>query len=40
MTLIIGVAVGLFVGWWFLPQPQWAQDLYTRLKTYFQEGEK
>ena len=25
---LIGGAVGLFVGWNFLPQPQWVKDLF------------
>lgn len=28
----IGVAVGLVVGWWFVPQPQWAKDLYAKVR--------
>jgi len=29
--LIIGAVVGLVVGWNFLPQPQWAQDLVKKV---------
>jgi hypothetical protein len=25
---------GLAAGWWFLPQPQWAQDLGAKLKSW------
>lgn len=31
MELLIGAAVGLFVGWWFVPQPAWAVALKNRL---------
>jgi hypothetical protein len=31
MELIIGVAAGLIIGWWFLPQPQFMRDLYLKL---------
>jgi hypothetical protein len=30
MTLIIGIGIGLVVGWWLLPQPQFMKDLYVR----------
>lgn len=22
---------GLLTGWWFIPQPQWAKDLYAKI---------
>ena len=28
--LLIGVAIGLVVGWNVLPQPMWVQNLYSR----------
>ena len=28
--LLIGAGIGLIVGWWFFPQPQWLKDLYTK----------
>lgn len=28
--LLIGVGVGLVLGWFFIPQPLWIKDLYTR----------
>lgn len=28
---MMGVAVGLVVGWNVLPQPRWVQSLYSRL---------
>jgi hypothetical protein len=31
MSLIIGIGIGLIVGWWFLPQPQFVKDIYNRL---------
>jgi hypothetical protein len=30
MELILGIGLGLVIGWWFLPQPEWAKALYTR----------
>jgi hypothetical protein len=29
--LLIGVAIGLVVGWNFLPQPQWVKDLWSKI---------
>lgn len=29
--LIIGVVIGLVVGWCVLPQPQWVKDLWTKI---------
>jgi hypothetical protein len=31
IELIIGICAGCIVGWWFLPQPQFMKDLYTKL---------
>lgn len=31
VSFILGTAVGLVVGWWFIPQPQWAKDVYAKL---------
>ena len=28
--LLLGVAIGLVVGWNILPQPHWVQRLYSR----------
>lgn len=28
LTFLAGVAVGLVVGWNFLPQPQWVKNLW------------
>lgn len=33
--LLIGVGIGLVIGWNILPQPTWVQNLYTR---WFKEG--
>lgn len=27
---ILGCVVGLAVGWWFIPQPEWAKKLFSR----------
>jgi len=29
--LLIGVVIGLVVGWNFLPQPQWVRDLWAKI---------
>lgn len=29
---IIGVAIGLVVGWWFLPQPEWLKKMYAKMR--------
>jgi len=31
MELILGIVVGLVLGWAFIPQPQWAKDLIARI---------
>jgi hypothetical protein len=31
--MIIGLICGLFLGWWFLPQPAWAGKLKIFLAT-------
>jgi len=28
--LVLGVGIGLVVGWNVFPQPQWVQNLYSR----------
>lgn len=28
--LLLGVGIGLVIGWNVLPQPQWVQNLYSR----------
>jgi hypothetical protein len=33
--LLIGVGIGLVIGWNVLPQPSWVQKLYSR---WFEEG--
>jgi hypothetical protein len=33
-SFIVGVVVGLVVGWNLLPQPQWVKDFYERMKSY------
>ena len=34
--LLIGVVIGLFVGWNVFPQPVWVQELYSK---WFGKGE-
>ena len=31
MELVLGFAVGLIVGWNFLPQPVWAKNLMSKI---------
>lgn len=31
MELALGFVVGLVVGWFFLPTPQWAKDIYAKI---------
>lgn len=31
MELIIGVTVGVLLGWWVLPQPEFMKNLYTKI---------
>ena len=31
--LILGIIIGLLLGWWFLPQPEFVKRLYVWLKT-------
>lgn len=31
IELGLGVAIGLVVGWWFLPQPMWMKNLWTKI---------
>ena len=33
MSFIVGLVIGLLVGWNLLPQPQWVIDLWNKLKT-------
>lgn len=33
--LLLAGAVGLLVGWFFLPKPQWADDLMAKIKGMF-----
>lgn len=35
MEMLIGVGIGLVVGWNILPQPTWVRNLYSR---WFKEG--
>lgn len=30
INLILGFGVGLVVGWFVLPQPQWATDIWNK----------
>lgn len=30
IELLIGIAIGLVVGWNFLPQPTWVRNLWNR----------
>lgn len=30
---MIGIAIGLAVGWWFIPQPEWAKKLFNKAST-------
>jgi membrane protein DedA with SNARE-associated domain len=34
VSAALWAALGLAAGWWFLPQPQWAQDLGAKLKSW------
>lgn len=36
MTFVVGVVVGLVIGWNFLPQPQWVAGLVEQLKAKLQ----
>lgn len=36
-NLLIGIAIGLVVGWNFLPQPQWVANLLNKATTVFKE---
>lgn len=31
IQIICAFVGGLLCGWWFIPQPQWAKDLYTKI---------
>jgi hypothetical protein len=31
MELIIGISIGLVLGWAFIPQPVWVKDLLSRI---------
>lgn len=31
LELVVGVAIGLVIGWNFLPQPQWAKNIVSKL---------
>ena len=31
MELALGIAIGLVIGWNFLPQPTWASDLLAKI---------
>lgn len=37
LYFILGFIVGILTGWWFVPQPRWAADLYERLRAWFNE---
>lgn len=32
IEFMLGIAVGLVVGWFFVPQPQWAKDMYSKIR--------
>jgi hypothetical protein len=32
-AFLVGLAVGLVVGWNLLPQPKWVSDLYVKVKS-------
>jgi hypothetical protein len=34
VEFIVGLAVGLVVGWNLLPQPKWAADAYAKVKSW------
>ena len=34
-ALLVGVAIGLVVGWNLLPQPAWVKALYDRIASRF-----
>jgi hypothetical protein len=31
LTLLVGMAIGLVIGWNLLPQPKWVKDKYDKL---------
>lgn len=33
MSFLFGALLGLVVGWFLLPKPQWAQNLWNKAKT-------
>lgn len=33
MWLIIGIAIGAFIGW-YVPQPQWAKNVQAKVKSW------
>jgi hypothetical protein len=34
VEFVVGLAVGLVVGWNLLPQPKWVSDLYVKVKNW------
>jgi hypothetical protein len=34
MILALGIAIGVTVGW-LVPQPQWAKDLFVKVRGWF-----
>lgn len=32
VTFFIGLAVGLIIGWNFLPQPEWVKNIISNIK--------
>ena len=37
-NLLVGLGVGIFLGWVVIPQPAWAQALYDKIKGLFKRG--
>jgi hypothetical protein len=35
VDLLVGVVIGLIIGWNLLPQPQWVSDIFAKIKGWF-----
>ena len=33
-SLLLGIAIGLIIGWNFLPQPEWAKSAVEKVKDF------